>query len=141
MSLVYSTGPMENAIGPDDTSSATAWTKVLNNHEYKAITAKIKVFRLNGTKTLIDTARLTVNPLSSAFNVSDVSGAFEFEVQVAVSPTKDADDVLIGVFGKDAAGNLNPSHRVVHEELTRIDELTPIDDVAVGAAPQTRPVT
>ncbi|MBB2482102.1 hypothetical protein H5P36_18170 [Bacillus sp. APMAM] len=125
MSLVYSTGPLENQIDASAAkSSTTVYTKVLNNHKHTTITAKIEVFRLDGTKTLIDIATLTISPNSSGFHVSDVSNAFEFEVQIKISPSRDINDVLIGVFGKDAAGNLNPSHRLVHKELTRIRKLT-----------------
>lgn len=125
MPLVYSTGPLENQIDATAAKSSTSvYTKVLNNHEHTTITAKIKVFRLDGTKTLIDTVTLTISPNSSSFHISDVSNAFEFEVQIQINPSWDKDDVLIGVFGKDAAGHLNPSHRLVHKELTRTDERT-----------------
>lgn len=125
MPLVYSTGPLENQIdGTTAKSSHTVYTKVLNNHEHTTITAIIKVFSLDGRKTLIDTATLTILPNSSNFRISNVSSAVEFEIQIQIHPSRDRDDVLIGVFGKDAAGNLNPSHRLVHKELTRIDELT-----------------
>lgn len=121
----YSTGPLENQIDSSpNKSSTTVWTKVLNNHKHTTITAKIEIFRLDGSKTMIDTATLTIAPLSSGFHVSDVSGAFEFEVQIQITPGHDSDDVLIGVFGKDASGNLNPSHRLVQAELTQIDKLT-----------------
>lgn len=125
MPLVYSTGPLENQIdGTTAKSSSTVYTKVLNNHEHTTITAKIEVFSLDGMKTLLDTATLTILPNSSNFRISNVSSAVEFEVQIQIHPSQDSDDVLIGVFGKDAAGNLNPSHRLVHKELTRIDKLT-----------------
>jgi hypothetical protein len=123
--LVYSTGPLENAsraFVPGQSTSVT--TKVLNNHEHTTITAKIEVFQLDGTKTLIDTTTIIIPPNSSNHHFSVVSSTMEFEVQIQISPSDDSDDVLIGVFGKDAAGNLNPSHRLVHKELTRIDELT-----------------
>jgi hypothetical protein len=124
MALVYSTGPLENAAAPA-TQSTSVITKVLNNHEHTTITAKIEIFRLDGTKTLLDTGTLTISPLSSRFFISTrIASTFEFEVQIQISPSHDHDDVLIGVFGKTATGDLNPSHRLVHKELTRIDELT-----------------
>jgi hypothetical protein len=104
--------------------STTVFTKVLNNHEHITITAEIEVFRFDGTKTLIDRATLRIPPNSSQFHVSNVADTFEFEVQIQIKPRFDSNDVLIGVFGKNVAGNLNPSHRLVHKELTRIDELT-----------------
>jgi hypothetical protein len=126
MPLVYSTGPLENQIDATTAmSSTTVYTKVLNNHECTTITAKIEVFRLDGTKILIDTATLSISPKSSGFHVTNLVIpnliVFEFEVQIQIDPSRDKDDVLIGVFGKDASGNLNPSHRLVHKELTRID--------------------
>ncbi|MCC2442983.1 hypothetical protein OCB02_06795 [Bacillus cereus] len=121
MSLVYSTGPLENASRsgvPGQSTSVT--TKVLNNHVYTTITATIKLFQLDGTKTLKNTVVLTIPPNSSGHQIFDVSTLLEFEIQIKISPSKDKDDVLIGVFGKDASGNLNPSHRLVHKELTQI---------------------
>ncbi|MBM7656338.1 hypothetical protein [Neobacillus cucumis] len=51
MPLVYSTGPLENQIDATAAKSSTqVYTKVLNNHEHTTITAKIEVFRLDGTK-------------------------------------------------------------------------------------------
>lgn|GEM_PF-3579775 len=125
MAHAYSTGPLENEVvmgAASHPSSETVWTKVLNNHQYRTIRATIHVFQLNGTKTLIDSVSLAVGPMSSGFHVSNVSSALEFEVQIGISPWKAADDVLIGVFGKDASGNLNPSHRLVQQELTPIDD-------------------
>lgn len=131
MAHAYSTGPLENAVGLGSlttTESKTAWSKVLNNNHHRRIRATIRVFRLNGAKTLIDRVTLAVGPGASGFHVSDVSGAPQFEVQIAISPGRGADDVLVGVFGKDEAGNLNPSHRLVHQELTPIDDLSYLDD-------------
>ncbi len=129
MAHKYSTGPLENQVtmgAASHPASTTVWTKVLNNNECRSIKAKIRVFRLDGTKTLIDSYVLSVGPLSSGFHVSDVSAANEFEVQIGISPWRGAHDVLIGVFGKDETGHLNPSHRLVQQELTPIDELTPV---------------
>ncbi|MBP0726500.1 hypothetical protein J5Y03_15170 [Bacillus sp. RG28] len=119
MALVYSTGPMENVF--NNPQSFTVLTAVLNNHKHKTITAKIEVFKLNGKKILIDSATLTIAPGSSFFHLSDVSKTTEFEIQIGISPSNDPDDVLIGVFGRDANTNLVAAHRVVHKELTRID--------------------
>lgn len=76
MPLVYSTGPLENQIDATAAKSSTSvYTKVLNNHEHTTITAKIKVFRLDGTKTLIDTVGLlmTTFPITMAI-VAPLSG-------------------------------------------------------------------
>lgn len=115
MNVTYSTGPLENQ-APN--RSRTVFTKVLNNNSSTSITARIKVFRLNGTKTLIQNILITVPPNSSRFVVKNLAtNVQQFEVQIKVSTNC---NVLVGVFGKTGTGNLNPTHRVVHSELTRI---------------------
>ena len=126
MAYAYSPGPLENQVtfgAQSHTMSKTVWTKVLNNHHCDKVWATILVFALDGTKHLIDHAILCLDPMSSHFRVSDVSCANEFEVQVGIWPRMDADDVLVGVFGKDECGVLNPSHRLVHQEMTPIEDL------------------
>ncbi len=133
MTHAYSTGPMENT---GSNRSALVFTKVLNNDHCRPVQATIRVFGLNGTKTLIDTVTLAIGPLASNYHTTDVSLTPEFEVEVAIFPRKAAEDVLVGVFGKLDSGDLNPSHRLVHREMTPIDDLCfPFDDpgaVSVG---------
>ena len=92
-------------------------------YKRRTITAKIKVFSLEGkgTKVLIDSTTLTIPPNTQKFSVT-LTNTLVYEVEIKIYNSKDKDDVLIGVFGKDASGNLNPSHRLVHSELTRIDD-------------------
>ncbi|UHA72912.1 hypothetical protein [Paenibacillus sp. 481] len=109
---VYSTGPLENAA---TNFSATVFTKLLNNSAFTR-TAVVTVFKLNGVKVLVSTQTVTIPPNSSAFVTADVAALAQFEVQVRVNSSR----VLVGVFGKTAADELNPTHRLVHDELTRI---------------------
>ena len=138
MAHAYSTGPLENEVvfgSLSHTESKTAWTKVLNNNPCHTIRATILVFALNGTKTPIDSVTLTVRPMASAFHVSDVSSANQFEVEVGIWPRRAADDVLLGMFGKLENGALNPSHRLVHQEWTPVDDLSyPEDDAKVATS-------
>ncbi|MUT68340.1 hypothetical protein [Paenibacillus sp. NEAU-GSW1] len=108
---VYSTGPLENqALN----RSTTVFTKVLNNSSNKSTKVKVLVFKLNGNKKLISSRHFTVPPKSSSFVVTDLkSNVEQFEVKIIV-----LGNALLGVFGKTARGNLNPSHRLVHSELT-----------------------
>jgi hypothetical protein len=138
MSFAFSTGPLENAT-PAGPSSATVWTKVLNNHHHTRIRATVKVFRLNGYKTLLSQTSFKVDPMASRFTFMDVSAAPQFEVQISICPGRDPDDVLVSVFGKDMAGNLNPSHRLVQQELTPIGDLTFTDDDPDVTDPSGRP--
>ncbi|KMY42805.1 hypothetical protein [Peribacillus loiseleuriae] len=125
MSLVYSTGPLNNEtdlVGPP-TQSKTVTTNILNNHKHTTITADIKVFSLQGvgTKVLIDSTTLTIPPNTQKFTAT-LTNTLVFEVVIKIHKSEDKNAVLIGVFGKDASGNLNPSHRLVHRELTRIHD-------------------
>lgn len=125
MSLVYSTGPLNNEtdlVGPP-LQSHSVTVNVLNNHKHRTVTAKIKVFSLQGagTKVLLDKATFKVPPKTQKFHVT-LTNTLVFEVEIKVFNSKEENAVLIGVFGKDAKGNLNPSHRLVHKELTRIDD-------------------
>ncbi len=127
----FSTGPLENEVvfgAESHTVSQTAWTKVLNNHPCQKVYATILVFALDGRKVLLHHTILAVAPRASGFDVADVSGANEFEVQVAIWPRRDADAVLLSVFGKDETGALVAAHRLVHQELTPIHELAFADD-------------
>jgi hypothetical protein len=138
MSLAFSTGPLENQVAGPVTSSAVVWTKVLNNSDCLSVQATVKVFKLNGSKTLIQQSSLTVEPLASHYVTTNVASAFEFEVQIGISPREAVHDVLISVWGKDASGNLNPSHRLVPQELTPIPALTPTDDQVVWGSASER---
>lgn len=109
----YSTGPLENQAG---NRSRRVFTKILNNGS-SSITARVRVFRLNGTKVILQTVTVTVAPNSSRFVITSLGTSVQqFEVQIRV----DGENVLLGVFGKTSTGNLNPTHRLVHSELTVI---------------------
>ncbi len=60
-------------------------------------------------------------------------------MEIGIWPRRSADQALLGVFGKDDNGNLNPSHRLVQEELTPIGDLSAGDQdpqSAAAAAPR-----
>lgn len=121
MSITYSTGPIENAIGfsclPGE--SYTVFVKVLNNSKDDNVKAKIKLFSLNGKKDKVFSEIIEVSPLSSKLVELKVADLTEFEIQIKLNRH---DDVLISAFGKNRNGNLVPSHRVLHSEFTIIDE-------------------
>lgn len=112
---VYSTGPLENLAS---NRSTTVFTKVLNNSRKRSTKVRVLVYRLNGRKKLISSRLLTIPPKSSSFVETVLnSNVFQFEVRIKVLGS-----ALLGVFGKTARGNLNPSHRLVHSELTLLSK-------------------
>lgn len=121
---IYSTGPIENAIGLGVIGppvSEKVFVKALNNDEWNDTNVEIKVFKLNGHKELLGSETLHIGPQASGFERFDVSGAFEWEVQATV--TGDARKrTLLGVFGKDSDGNLVAAQRLVHTELSQKKE-------------------
>lgn len=116
MIKVYSTGPVENAIGVTTLSiSSTIMVKLLNNNKYNNANVEVKVFKLDGTKTQTFSENIIINNNSSTFRVIDVSDLFQFEVQIKVK--SEINDVLISVFGEDSNGELVAAQRFVHSEL------------------------
>ncbi|MCU6793213.1 MULTISPECIES: hypothetical protein [Paenibacillus] len=117
MSIKYSTGPLENT---GNNRSVDTVTHVLNNNRNKTVTAKIKVFALDGTKTIIDEVTVKVPSRSNIFHTTTIPvNVITYEVQIKVHH-EDDNTVLVGTFGRDAAFNQNPNH-IVHREFTRID--------------------
>lgn len=116
MIKVYSTGPVENAIGVTTLSiSSTIMVKLLNNNKCNNANVEVKVFKLDGTKTQTFSENIIINNNSSTFRVIDVSDLFQFEVQIKVK--SEINDVLISVFGEDSNGELVAAQRFVHSEL------------------------
>lgn len=117
--VYYSTGPIENTkTNRRPGASNDVIVKVLNNDKKHKAFVEVKLFRLNGKKHLIGSAKFTVDPRKSEFRIGNISNTFQYEVQIKV--TGDVDDVLLSVFGRKN-GNVNPSQRVLHSELTKID--------------------
>ncbi|MFK9090013.1 hypothetical protein [Bacillus salipaludis] len=123
MAKVFSTGPLENANGVE-TTTEESWIKVLNNDDNDTTEVRIRVWDLNGTKTLVGEAVLVVPPNSSDFATFIVLNTAQYEVQVKIRHEKD--DVLISHFGKNVNDELVADHRVLNSEFTKIDELTDI---------------
>ncbi|MFB5676306.1 hypothetical protein ACE3NQ_07895 [Paenibacillus terreus] len=113
----YSTGPVENAVGnvgaPGE--SRTFFVKALNNG-HKAARVKILLYRLNGSKVLVETRTFTLPAQSSNFRALNVANLLQFEVQIKT----DSPRVLVSGWGKNAKGRLVAAHRFVQEELIKI---------------------
>ena len=114
MSIVYSTGAIENAAANAATS---VWIKVLNLSENSDLNVVAKVFKLNGQKAELATSSFTVFPNSSDFDVFDIIDILQYEVQVEVSNQSNA---LVTIWGKDANANLLAAQRFVQNELNII---------------------
>lgn len=118
MSIIkYSTGPVENAIGNFGTpgESRSFFVKALNNG-HKTARVKILLYRLNGSKVLVETRTFTLPAKSSNFRVLNVANLLQFEVQIKT----DSRNVLVSGWGKNAKGRLVAAHRFVQEELSKI---------------------
>jgi hypothetical protein len=116
MPILYSTGPLENAI-PDPAVSVAL--KALNNSDDESARVQWILYALDGAKRVEGTAAVRLRPRSSAFVALPVS-ALEYEVEALVTG-RGADDTLVAVFGEDDGGNPVVIHRVLHAEMTRIE--------------------
>lgn len=116
--LVYSTGPLENAV---DSFTRTIAASALNNSVDGNATVLWLAFSLDGAKTLIDSAQATMGRLGSTRVTLNVGGSQSFEIEAQISGSS-PEEVLLGVFGIDANGSLNPAHRLVHADLTLLDD-------------------
>jgi hypothetical protein len=116
---VFSTGPIENQLDQDGTIAKTVYIKIENNNLHKHVTVDVRVYGLDGTKTLIFSNTITVNPHSSSFIIVPLNSTiYEFEVQYEAHHK----GVLVSVFPKDAAGNLVAAQRVLNSEFTLISD-------------------
>lgn len=112
---VYSTGPVENSIGAGQPGvAATVFVKALNNG-CKRARVGIKLYRLNGVKTLVTQTTLSLAPRASDFAELDVAELFQYEIQITTSSKK----VLVSVWGKDPDGVPLASQRFTQSELHR----------------------
>lgn len=118
MSILYSTGPLENAVA---NKSVRVAVKALNNSHISNAKITITAFSLDGTKHEIFNDSFTLAPQASGFRFIDVSNLVEFEIEIKVR-SFDADNVLVSVFGEDQANNLVSAHRLVQSELTVIHD-------------------
>lgn len=120
---------------PVDNFTRTVAAGAVNNGVDGSATVLWLAFALGDTKTLIDSAQVTVGRLGSARATLNVGGAQSFEIEAQVSgPT--AEEVLLSLFGIDASGNLNPAHRIVHAELTLLDDGMEEEAVEPGLSSQ-----
>lgn len=115
MNTVYSTGPVENAAGNAATS---VWVKALNLSLNEEAMINIKVFKLNGQKTQIGEATLTILPDSSDFEVFNITDILQYEVQITAYNNQ---HTLVNVWAKDANADLVAAQRFVHNELNIIN--------------------
>ncbi|HPU49876.1 MAG TPA: hypothetical protein PLS54_11565 [Syntrophomonadaceae bacterium] len=119
MTRIYTTGAVENAAA---NSSVNLFVKVLNNNETQPVQAEITLYSLDGVKNVVSTAVREIPPLSSDFEIFDITNVLQFEVQIRLNP---ADNVFVTVWGKDANANLVAAHRFVTEELSVLSNSSP----------------
>lgn len=116
MIRIYSTGPVENAFA---NAATNVWVKVLNISSKYKVDVEIKVYRLNGLKTELESSSFSVPPNSSDFAVFDITDIVEYEVQIKVKNPKSA---LLSIWSKDGNADLVGGQRFVQKELNIIYE-------------------
>ena len=112
MALILTTGSVENAATDP---SVNLFVKVLNNNDTQPVQAEITLYSLNGAKNVLATAVREVAPLSSDYEIFDITDVLQFEVQVSLDH---AERVFVSVWGKDANASLVAAHRFVPAELS-----------------------
>ncbi len=112
MALILTTGSVENAT---TNPSVNLFVKVLNNNDTQPVQAEITLYSLNGAKNVIGTAVREVPPLSSDYEIFDITDVLQFEVQVSLNH---AEQIFVSVWGKDADASLVAAHRFVPAELS-----------------------
>jgi hypothetical protein len=112
VALILTTGSVENAA---TNPSVNLFVKVLNNNDTQPVQAEITLYSLNGAKNVIGTAVREVPPLSSDYEIFDITDVLQFEVQVSLNH---AEQIFVSVWGKDADASLVAAHRFVPAELS-----------------------
>jgi hypothetical protein len=117
--VVYTTGPIENFVL---NRSNTLVVKLRNgNQSIFGALVTVTLFSVLGTITPVNSQIVTVFA-NTAMNVNfgqfiAIPAEYEVVVQVFNLPPALPSDVLVGVYGVDIFGNLNPGHRVLHSEM------------------------
>lgn len=127
MSVLLSTGPIENAAANASTSTSV---KVLNNNITGEINADVFVYSLNGEKAQIAGSSFVVPAMSSQYDVFEIIDILQYAVEIILS---DASNVLVSVWGKDADANLVAAHRFVNNELSKQDQAARQNNLASGS--------
>ncbi|MFE5429943.1 hypothetical protein [Peribacillus simplex] len=110
MSVLYSTGPVENMNGdgsldPSFTLDKLFYTvvvNILNNNERKSSEVKIEVYDVDGLKTRVGRYKDEVEEQYGYTSELEVSEINRFEIQIELRK----DDVLVSVTGKNALGEI-----------------------------------
>lgn len=112
----YSTGAVENEISQQQGPVATILiAKALNNSCLHDARVRIKLFELNGTKTLVRNELLTLAPQSSNQVVFNVDLIAQYELQFLT----DSKFVLVSAFSKASNLQLVAAQRLVHQEFNK----------------------
>lgn len=114
MTLILTTGAVENAVTDP---SVNLFVKVLNNNESQPVQAEITLYSLDGVKNIIGTAIREVAPLSTDYEIFDITDVLQFEVQIGLNQ---AEKVFVSIWCKDANANLVAAHRFVPAELSTL---------------------
>lgn len=110
MAITYTTGPMEQ-----QGSGVTNVRVKVSNESATAVSVRIRVFDLNGTRVVIGSASFTVPANTSTFRTFNVAGTGQYEVEIELSHNE---NVFVSSWGRTSGGALVAAHRVVHSEMS-----------------------
>jgi hypothetical protein len=108
--VLFSTGPIDNETDPiyPEPIYSTVDVIVLNNHNQRNANIIVRVYELNGTKTLVQTERRTVGPNASENIQLNVSTIARFEIQLIIRQkgafNRVRRTVLKNAIGRDESG-------------------------------------
>lgn len=134
--LIYTTGPQENAINTCGLpgAAATVFVKALNNNsddlsndkyfidENSAIiTVNAFLLQAGREKQLVFTRVLNVSPQAFDLTTVNVNNLARYEIQITVDCEK-PENVLLGVTGKTEAGSPVPSLALANSQLTMLED-------------------
>lgn len=111
---VISSGPIENNPVNGSRPTTQVLVKIINTSAVSAATVMIQGYFLNGSRTLYVLEQVNVGA-NQVLTRNYFANLNAFEYVFTTSGTA-AEDTQISMWGRNAAGQLNTSHRLVSEE-------------------------
>ncbi|QTD41146.1 ATPase [Sporosarcina sp. Te-1] len=113
--MPLTTGPIEN-MGNQPANATTVRVKILNRTG-GPLTGVVRVFRLNGTRQLINSSNFNVGANASGFvTLSLIGGAHQYETEIVPNQAGG----IYTAYGRTASGVIITAQRVLNSELTPV---------------------